>query len=105
MKQPLFRRLNAAGGDAGLTIYFAGQPVQACPGDSVAAALLAAGVGGFRQTPKSGATHGPFCMTGACFDCLLRIDGEDNRQGCMTPVRDGMRIEAMGGLRPVGGDD
>ncbi|MBT3371969.1 MAG: (2Fe-2S)-binding protein [Rhodospirillaceae bacterium] len=105
MDRPLFRRMNEAGGEARLTIYFAGQPVNAKPGDSVAAALLAAGVSSFRQTPKSAAARGPFCMTGACFDCLLRIDGEDNRQGCMTPVREGMRIEAMGGLRPVDDDD
>ncbi len=105
MDRSLFRRLSEPDPGAGLTIYFAGQAIQARRGDSVAAALLAAGVGDFRQTPKSGATRGPFCMTGACFDCLLRIDGEDNRQGCMTPVRDGMRIEAMGGLRPVAGDD
>lgn len=100
MDHPQFRRLNGAAGDAGLTIYFDGQPVKARLGDSVAAALLAAGMNSFRKTPISGIPRGPFCMMGACFDCLVRIDGEANRQGCMTPVREGMRVEPM--ERPAG---
>ena len=104
MERPLFRRLGAAGDDAGPTIYFNGRPIEARLGDSVAAALLAAGVSEFRETAISVAARGPFCMTGACFDCLLRIDGEDNRQSCMIPVRDGMQIGAMVGIRPVDGD-
>jgi len=32
-------------------------------------------------------------MMGACFDCLVEIDGVPNRQACMTPARDGMRVK------------
>ena len=38
-------------------------------------------------------------MMGACFECLLEIDGEPNRQGCMVPVRDGMTVRRMDGAR------
>ena len=85
------------------TVYFEGRPVAACEGDTVAAALLAAGHIVTRTTPVSGAERGPFCMMGVCFDCLLEIDGEPNRQGCMVDVREGMKIRAMSGARHVSG--
>jgi predicted molibdopterin-dependent oxidoreductase YjgC len=36
---------------------------------------------------------------GACFECLVVIDGVGNRQGCMVPLREGMRIEMQAGRR------
>jgi predicted molibdopterin-dependent oxidoreductase YjgC len=60
-------------------------------GANLAAALLAADVQVFRHTPVSGAPRGPFCMMGACFDCLVEIDGV-NRQACTIEVAAGMRI-------------
>ncbi|PUB17355.1 (2Fe-2S)-binding protein [Yoonia sediminilitoris] len=61
-------------------------------GANLAAALLAAGVGVFRRTPVSNAPRGPFCMMGACFDCLIEIDGT-TRQACMIEVTDGLEIK------------
>lgn len=58
---------------------------------NLAASLLAAGIMSFRTTPVSGAPRGPFCMMGACFECLVKIDGV-TRQACMEKVRDGMVI-------------
>ena len=69
-----------------------GAPFVAREGDSVAAALLAAGTVAFRAAPISGAPRGPFCMMGVCFDCLVEIDGRANEQACMTAVAPGMRI-------------
>lgn len=60
-------------------------------GENLAGALLVAGVMPFRHTPVSGAPRGPFCMMGACFDCLVEIDGV-NRQACMLQVTEGMEI-------------
>lgn len=60
-------------------------------GANLAAAMLAADVQVFRLTPVSGAPRGPFCMMGACFDCLVEIDGV-NRQACTIEVTEGMRI-------------
>ncbi len=74
-------------------IHFAGEPIEAQAGDSVAAALLSAGYGVFRTTPVSGAARGPLCMMGVCFDCLVQIDGLGNQQACMREVREGMRIQ------------
>ncbi|WP_417733575.1 (2Fe-2S)-binding protein [Roseovarius sp.] len=60
-------------------------------GANLAAALLASGIETFRATPVSGAPRGPFCMMGACFDCLVEIDGA-TRQACMVEVEDGLAI-------------
>jgi predicted molibdopterin-dependent oxidoreductase YjgC len=96
----MFRRLPDAAGD---TIAFAinGQRAQALAGDSVAAALFAAGVGHCRTTPISGARRAPYCMMGVCFECLVTIDGVGNRQACLIPVRTGMRVETQHGARAI----
>ena len=86
-----------------ITIHFNDAPVTACAGDTVAAALLAAGYMTTRTTPVSGAARGPYCMMGACFECLVEIDGVANRQGCMVEVRDGMQVRAMSGARTIAG--
>ena len=93
-----FRRLPDTLKDP-VCIFFEGRTLTASSGDSVAAALLAAGQIEFRSTPVSGAARGPFCMMGTCFECLLEIDGQANRQGCLTEVREGMSIRRMRGAR------
>ena len=64
---------------------------------AVAAALLATGVRRFRATPVSGAARAPYCMMGACFECLVEIDGVPSRQSCLIPVADGMRVRSQEG--------
>ena len=84
-----FLELEAA--PARATVWFDGEPLDLPQGANLAAALLAAGVAVFRHTPASGAPRGPFCLMGACFDCLVEIDGVV-RQACMLEVEDGLRI-------------
>jgi hypothetical protein len=91
--------IRPAGGD--LTIWFGQQAVPARTGDSIAVALLAAGVTATRSTPISGSPRGPYCMMGACFECLAEVDGRANVQTCMTPVRNGMRIQRQDGARGI----
>jgi D-hydroxyproline dehydrogenase subunit gamma len=80
-----------------VTFTFDGTSVTAAEGDSVAAALLAIDIRVCRTTPVSGAPRGPYCMMGVCFECLVRIDGVGNRQGCLVPVREGMKVETQNG--------
>jgi D-hydroxyproline dehydrogenase subunit gamma len=92
---------------AEVAVTIDGAPFAACVGDTVAAALLAAGHLSFRTTPVSGAPRGPYCMMGACFDCLVTIDGRPSQQACMIAVAPGMRIETGQGVRgatPGAGD-
>ena len=60
-------------------------------GESVAAALLAAGVTACRVTVVSASPRAPFCLMGACFECLVEVDGRQV-QGCVERVQPGMRI-------------
>lgn len=83
-----------AGGTA--KVRFDGQDLLLPEGRNLAAALLAAGVEVVRHTPVSGAPRAPFCMMGACFDCLVVIAGV-TRQACMTEVRDGLIVEPAHG--------
>ena len=97
----MFRRSpDADSGSVRLTVD--GVAVTAAAGDSVAAALLAAGIHPFRTTAVSGAPRAPYCMMGVCFDCLVTIDGVGNRQGCLVPVAEGMQIEIQKGKREIG---
>jgi D-hydroxyproline dehydrogenase subunit gamma len=97
----MFRRI-AESGDLKVTLTLDGRPIAARAGDSVAAALLANGVLTCRKTPVSGTPRAPFCLMGVCFECLVVIDGIGSRQACLTPVREGMRVETQGGKREAG---
>lgn len=75
-----------------IEITFEGRAISAQPGESVAAALVAAGELVCRTT-ASGAPRGMFCGMGVCQDCLVRIDGESNQRACMRKVDGPLRIE------------
>ena len=91
----MFRRIASSGAPVALT--FDGAPVTAAVGDTVAAALLLAGHLTFRRSAIDGTSRAPHCMIGNCFDCLVEIDGEPNRQACLAVVREGMAIRRQQG--------
>ncbi|MBN9537237.1 MAG: (2Fe-2S)-binding protein [Reyranella sp.] len=99
----MFKRLaDASAAGAAVTLTVDGKPVSAREGDTVAAALLAAGIDHCRTTPVSGAPRAPYCLMGVCFECLVTIDGVGSRQGCLIPVRTGMKVETQLGKREAG---
>lgn len=61
-------------------------------GVSVAAALLYLDRIPTRHSPVSGAARAPFCMMGACFECLVEIDGVSHQRACQRQVEAGMRL-------------
>jgi predicted molibdopterin-dependent oxidoreductase YjgC len=79
-----------------VTVAFDGEQLRMRAGLSLAAGLLEAGVCRLRTTPGGGAPRGPFCMMGACYDCLVEIEGE-TVQACMTPVRAGLVVKRLPG--------
>jgi thioredoxin reductase len=70
---------------------FEGRAVQARPGETIAAALTAAGVTRLRET-VSGEPRGMFCGMGVCQECLVEIEGLGAHRACMTTVGSGMRV-------------
>ncbi len=81
-----------------VTITVDGLPLSAYEGESLAAALFAAGRRSFRTSPRGEAPRGYFCGMGICHDCLMTVDGLPNVRACTTPVRDGLRAETQAGL-------
>jgi len=88
----MFARLRDDGTAEAVQITIDDVGFDARRGDTVAAALLAAGVTAFRAAPISGAPRAPYCLMGTCFECAVEIDGERNRRACMTQVSPGMRV-------------
>ena len=74
-----------------------GQEVAVPRGQTVAAAALALGLVPTRTTPELASPRAPMCMMGVCFECLMVIDGQPNRQACQVAVSEGMRIERQQG--------
>ncbi len=87
-----------------VTIFFEGKPIKAYEGESLVAAIYAAGYDVFKITSKHARPRAPFCMIGKCGSCMLEVDGEVVRS-CVTPVRDGMRVKRISGLPKLPSSD
>ena len=96
----MFKRLGDTGST--LTLKVDGKAIRARIGDTVASAMLAAGIDHCRTTPVTGAPRAPYCLMGVCFECLVTIDGRGSRQACLVLVREGMAVETQAGRREVG---
>ena len=84
----------AAEDGALVNVTFEGKPCAVPAGKTVAAALLGDAHAGYTSIhPLTGERRAPFCMMGTCFECLVEIDGQPNRQACLTIVREGMDIK------------
>ncbi len=81
-----------------VTIYFHGRPIGAREGEPIAAALYAQGIRVLRKTALRKEPRGIFCAIGRCTDCVMVVDGVPNVRTCITPVREGMRVEFQEGL-------
>lgn len=97
----MFKRL-PEGEARKVTVKVDGRAIEARAGDSVAAALIAAGISSTRLSAVSQSPRAPYCMMGVCFECAVTVDGVANRQGCLTPVQEGMQIETIRGRREIG---
>lgn len=88
-------RLVPAAGDAAgrrpdvpLRITVDGEPVDGVAGQTIAGVLLASGRRTWRSGP-SGAPRGVFCGIGACFDCLVTVNGVRDVRACRRRAYDG----------------
>ncbi|KRE14510.1 hypothetical protein ASE66_14165 [Bosea sp. Root483D1] len=97
----MFRRIEPSAPEGGPALTFEGREIVFYPGDSLAAALLAAGIGALRQSPVDASPRAPYCMMGVCFECLVEIDGRQNQQACLTPAHDGMVVRRQIGARQL----
>jgi len=80
-----------------VTIYFNGKPIKAYEGETVAAALYAAGVRVFTRSFRWHRPRGFFCAIGKCSACMMEVDGVPNVRTCKVYVRDGMQVKTQSG--------
>jgi len=75
-----------------IEIVVNGVALRVAPDQSLAAALLDAGI---RSTRRSiaGETRGPLCGMGTCFECRVTVDGVAHRRACLEAVRHGMTVD------------
>jgi predicted molibdopterin-dependent oxidoreductase YjgC len=78
-----------------IPILFNGETIMVAGGQSVGAALLAAGQRITRTTRFASKPRGMFCGIGICFDCIATINGLTNQRACLTTVEEGMTIQTQ----------
>ena len=100
----MFKAMLLPANEQGLAveIFVDGRVVAAREGETLAVALLNAGVVPFRHTPVSGQPRAPLCLMGVCFDCLVDVDGAKSVQSCMVQVCAGMQVRLPNGARSAG---
>jgi NADPH-dependent 2,4-dienoyl-CoA reductase/sulfur reductase-like enzyme len=75
---------------ARFTFSFEGDPIEAFPGESIAAALVSAKRLGCRAG-KNGDPRGVFCGMGVCGECSVLVDGYP-RRACMEMAQPGLIV-------------
>lgn len=73
--------------------WYDGQPVEGLEGETLAAALAAGGIREMRHT-RGGERRGLYCGMGACFDCLVTVDGRVSQRACLTKVAEGQQVRS-----------
>ena len=79
-----------------------GDRLEGQEGDTVASALLRAGITTFTRSIKFHRPRGPFCLSGSCGQCLMRVDGVPSLPACRVRLREGMRCARQNA--PLGAD-
>ncbi len=79
------------------SFYWQGKELQALPGETISAALIANGFNVFGHHHKDNSPQGIFCANGQCAQCMVIANGQPLKS-CMELVRPGMIIEPADGL-------
>lgn len=82
---------------ARVNFSFDGKNLTAFDGETIASALLRAGIARQRISPKRREPRGYYCGMGLCWECAVRVEGEGVVRGCSHPLREGMRVHTADG--------
>lgn len=74
-----------------------GRPVEARPGQTVAAVLLTNGHPSWRTTRHHSRPRGLFCGIGTCHDCLVVVNGTPDVRACQRTIHEGDTITTQQG--------
>ncbi|SFV07431.1 (2Fe-2S)-binding protein [Alicyclobacillus macrosporangiidus] len=96
-----------------VTFTYDGHAVTAYEGQTLAGALMAAGVWTLGTSRSKGEARGVFCAGGWCGNCLVTVNGWSRVKACAILVKQGMSVQAQLGDpsvprassdRPYGGE-
>jgi thioredoxin reductase len=96
MSEPLRASGSELGADA-IEFTFEGRKIRGRPGESLAAALMAAGERELRLT-REGTARGLFCGMGVCQECLVEIGGRQGQRACMAKLDGPVVVRRQPGL-------
>lgn len=74
--------------------FWNGDPVPFQPGETIAAALLRAGIIDLGQ-PSNTPGGRVFCGIGACQGCVVAVADAAPIEACLTPAREGLRLGSL----------
>ena len=83
-----------------------GSPLVVKPGQSLAAALIAAGHRSWRTSTRGDGperARGLFCGIGVCFDCLVTVNGRPDQRACLVVPKAGDQVRTQA-FRVGGGE-
>ena len=86
-------RIGAIKRNEKVTLLVNGKKIIAYKGETLLAALIAAGYKSLKASPLKGEARGALCGMGVCFECIVTVNGEPNIRSCMTEVEDNMTVE------------
>ena len=72
-----------------------GAPLYGLQGETIAAALAAAGIAALGAR-RDGTQRGLWCGMGVCQECIVTVDGMPSRRACMTLIDAGMVVTTQG---------
>ncbi len=75
-----------------IVFFINGRSTTAHMGETIHAALSAAGYCQFRKS-KTHQPRGVFCGMGVCYECLVTVNNGSTKRACVTMVEEGMEVE------------
>ena len=84
-----------------LNFTFDGMQISAYTGETIAAALYAAGYRALANSPIKHRPRGLYCAIGNCSSCMMVVNGKANVKTCIELVQDGMIVETQKGRGTV----
>ncbi len=83
--------------DTKISFTFNGEAVEGYKGETIAAALHAAGVKVLGRSLFLHRPRGFYCAIGNCSSCLMTVNGVANVKTCVTDLEEGMVVEIQEG--------
>ena len=81
--------------NAQINFTFDGAALSAYEGETIAAALHAAGFRTLGHSHNEKRPRGLYCAIGNCSSCMMMVNGEANVKACVELVREGMVVKTQ----------